>query len=504
MNNRLLLALSLTLFACFSVREARAEYAADARIEKAEQLLLGKTAPEQSIEERLDAVELNLYGRTKHGNVSKRLDAISDFLGIKSDGASRSAGRDEKNASGDQKSVAKGESGSQSKPDSDGLTKASTASDVSTSSGGSAASVTKTDADVKGISDAAGTDFKTSSDFNAGSGVKDPADLNAGSTAQAGSNLKVGPGIKVGSDLKVGSGARTTSGSKKNPPVTLKSEAAKMAITSPSTASATKSSTLTPAKRQDSMPPQAPSIASTMARTGTARDLLREGMKQFSNGQYDDAEYTFRRVLTVDPRNADAFYNLGSLAERRHDYVVALTNYRAALNFNAKDKDYIAAVTAMEHQLSASAAPPPSQGAASHTTKTATLGHFKVPVDAATATPSYDAAGRPINGGADGQPFQLSGTKNDVMMTTTQYTNNYAPTMSVNQGFNPLMSVNQGGAPFMTVNQPGPPPTMGVSQQPPKNGGGFGKVLNVGMRAALYSSGLHCPICRMMGGGFHF
>jgi hypothetical protein len=45
---------------------------------------------------------------------------------------------------------------------------------------------------------------------------------------------------------------------------------------------------------------------------------------------------------------------------------------------------------------------------------------------------------------------------------------------------------------------------MGVAQQPPKNGGGFGKVLNVGMRAALYSSGLHCPICRMMGGGFHF
>lgn len=479
MNNRILLALSVTLLACFSAGGAEADDAPDARIEKAEQLLLGKTAADQPLEGRLDAVEMSLYGKTKHGSVSKRMDAISDFLGIRDDrSVEAESGKEGKSELGTGESVVKGASDSP----------------PSLSSKGEPGSEAKAGANVK--ADSAGSDLTTGADVKTGSEVK------IGPGLKAASDSKLMP-EKTGSLLKSGSQLQTNSGVKKNVPVSLKSEEAKMAVEAPSGASTT-SATSPASKRQDAMPPQAPSIATTIARTGTARDLLREGMRQFSNGQYDDAEDTFRRVLTVDPRNADAFYNLGSLAERRRDYVIALTNYRAALNFNAKDKDYIAAVTAMEHQLSASSSSASASRSADHATKTATVGHFKVPVDAATANPPLDAAGQPINGGANGQPIQLSGTKNDVMINTTQYTNNYAPTMSVNQGFNPIMSVNQNAAPFMTVNQPGPPPTMGVAQQPPKNGGGFGKVLNVGMRAALYSSGLHCPICRMMGGGFHF
>jgi Flp pilus assembly protein TadD len=497
MNNRILLALSVTLLACFSAGGAQADDAPDARIDKAEQLLLGKRAVDQPIEGRLDAVEMSLYGKTKHGSVSKRMDAISDFLGIKDDrSVNAEPGKEGKSELGTGESVAKGASDSQ----------------PSLSSKGEPGPEAKANTDVKAGSDITpGVDVKAGSDSTTGADVKAHSDVKTGSEVKIGAGLKAVSDSKVmpektGSLLKSGSQLQTSSGVKKNVPVSLKSEEAKMAVAAPS-GSTTTSATSPASKRQDAMPPQAPSIATTIARTGTARDLLREGMRQFSNGQYDDAEDTFRRVLTVDPRNADAFYNLGSLAERRHDYVIALTNYRAALNFNAKDKDYIAAVTAMEHQLSASSASSASASAsrsADHATKTATVGHFKVPVDAATLNPPLDAAGQPINGGANGQPFQLSGTKNDVMMNTTQYTNNYAPTMSVNQGFNPMMSVNQNSAPFMTVNQPGPPPNMGVAQQPPKNGGGFGKVLNVGMRAALYSSGLHCPICRMMGGGFHF
>lgn len=374
MNYRMYLALSFFLLATLSAGAARADDAADPRISKAEQLLLGKISADQSLETRLDTIEMSLYGKTKHGSVSKRLDAISDFLGVKSDDSA--APEDSK------ESVSK--------------------------------DVAPHDASMNEVSKA--VEPKREATEAAPKGV-------AGSSNE--SYLK--------------------------------------------TASKT----------------EAPSKSSQ------ARDLLREGMRQFSNGRYNDAEETFRRVLTVDPRNADAFYNLGSLAERRHDYVVALTNYRAALNFNPTDKDYITAVDAMEHQLSAS---PASSAAPLHATKTATVGHFRVPVDAATAGAPLVDVGSPIGGGVNGQPFQLSGTKNDLIMNTTQFTNNYAPTMSVSQPF----------AGRMSVNQPGPPPTMGVAQQPPKNGSGFGKVLNVGMRAALYSSGLHCPICRMMGGGFHF
>lgn len=369
------LALSFFLLATFNAGLSRADDAADPRIDKAEQLLLGKTSADQPLESRLDAVEMSLYGKTKHGSVSKRLDAISDFLGIKSDHS--------------------------------------------------------------------GAPKDTS--VNASNTYASPKDASLDSV---------------------------------NPEFAPKHAAS--APASNGVVNASNESYLKAASKTE-MPPK----------NLQARDLLREGMRQFSRGQYKEAEETFRRVLGVDPRNADAFYNLGSLAERRRDYVVALTNYRAALNFNPTDKDYISAVEAMEHQLSAS---PASSAAPIHTTKTATLGHFSVPVDAASANAPLLDVVSPIGGGANGQPFQLSGTKNDLIMNTTQFTNNYAPTMSVSQPFGARMSVNQQG----------PPPTMGVAQQPPKNGSGFGKVLNVGMRAALYSSGLHCPICRMMGGGFHF
>ncbi len=402
MNKSIYLALSFSLLASFSALEAFAdddESVADSRLEKAEQLLLGKPG-EGSVDSRMDALEMSLYGKTKHGKMSKRLDAVSDFLGVKA-GASSTASADRDKAAGDVNS--------------------------------SAAEPTK-------------------------SGVE-PSIAKAEFAK---------PGVE---------------------PTTASAEFAKSGV-EPTTANSR------PAKSSFAMPPQAPSFASAgkPELSSQARELLRQGMRQFSSGQYISAEDTFRRVLSVDPRNADAFYNLGSLAERRHDYVIALTNYRAALNLNASDKEYLTAVEAMEHQLAPSVAHSGGASNPGHATKTATVGHFRVPVDAATANSPLMSVGSPINGGTNGQPFQLSGTKNDLIMNTTQFTNNYGPTMTVSQPF----------APTMTVNQPGPPPTMGVAQQPPKSGGGFGKVLNVGMRAALYSSGLHCPICRMMGGGFHF
>ncbi|MBS1956150.1 MAG: tetratricopeptide repeat protein [Cyanobacteria bacterium SZAS-4] len=468
MKNRIVLALSFSMLAGFyAASEARADDPIDARIEKAEQMLLGKTAVDQPVESRLDAVEMNLYGKTKHGSVQKRVDSISDFLGLKDGGASKSskpamidaAKGDEPRARDD---LSKGDATKVDSEKGDSVT----AKEESERASSQAASQCALQAEREN------TDFEKA-DASKSDVSKSGESKTAAVKVDASKLSKSGPSKPLVSktDAIKASAEKKSSVTGKVGLIPLKPLEAKMAI--PPTAP----------KKVESMPPAAPSIAATMNSTNLnsqARNLLREGLRQYSNGQYREAEDTFRRVLTVDPRNADAFYNLGSLAERNHDYVIALTNYRAALNFNPKDKDYIAAVTAMEHQLSASAR---SSAASTSAKRTATLGHFQVPVDAATSSAPLTASS-PV-GAYTGQPFQLSGTQNDVLMNTTQFTNsNYMPTMNVNQ-------------------QP-PPPTMGVAQQAPKKGGGLGKVMNVGMRAALYSSGLHCPICRMMGGGFHF
>ena len=444
------------MLALFCASEAHADEAIDARIERAERLLLGKTAGDQPVESRLDAVEMNLYGKTKHGSVVKRMDAISDFLGIKDDGVGKAPGvADPKPQPTD--SASRPENSNDSKVD---QAKADVAKADASKSDIAKADAAKADASKSDVVkvDAGGVAAQSVSTASPKSDKVDPI-RSSTKADRANLSKKFSATSKAAAVSKVGL-------------IPLKPQEAKMA-TPP----------VAPKRADTSMPPAAPSIASTMNKTGfnlQARDLLRDGLRQYASGQYREAEDTFRRVLTVDPRNADAFYNLGSLAERNHDYVVALTNYRAALTFNPTDKDYIAAVTAMERQLSSLK---PTSSTFTSPTRTATLGHFQVPVDAATSSAPLTASS-PI-GAATGQPFQLSGTQNDVLMNTTQFNNNnYTPTMNVNQQT--------------------PPPTMGVGQQAPKKGGGFGKVMNVGMRAALYSSGLHCPICRMMGGGFHF
>lgn len=254
-----------------------------------------------------------------------------------------------------------------------------------------------------------------------------------------------------------------------------------------------------------------PSATSSTRNVSQARELLREGLHQYSLGNYRDAEITFRKVLTVDPRNSDAFYNLGSIAERNRDYVMALTNYRAALNLSPKDKDYLAATNAMEKQLSSQssssspASMTPAMQKAKDPLKTGqNSGSISTPLNTDGQPVSADGPdGTPQSPVASGEPFQLSGTKNDTMMNTTQF-GGFGPMLNASQGGVPMFGVNQGNPPMMGVNQ-GNPPLIGVNQKPPKGKNGtLGTALKIGTRAALYGSGLHCPICRLTGGSLHF
>ncbi|MBK7841979.1 MAG: tetratricopeptide repeat protein [Candidatus Obscuribacter sp.] len=56
-------------------------------------------------------------------------------------------------------------------------------------------------------------------------------------------------------------------------------------------------------------------------------------------------------MLSQDPQNVDAFFNLGALAEGRGDLIVALGHYRAAHALNPKDKQITEAVSSMEKAL---------------------------------------------------------------------------------------------------------------------------------------------------------
>ncbi len=444
LSNRTLLTLSLCASFQFSVGCVRAQDTLNLKMDKAEKLLLGKSASDQPIESRLDAVEMNLYGKTKHGSAQKRMDGISDFLGIKEEG---------KSSLSTESSSAMTASPKSDLPD----TASQSQSKAEMPDTASSQALPKTELPGAASSPSRPNKITTS----APSAAKgDPSLSSAPHLPILGGKLTP----VVDRKAPISKTAAKDPGKRTFAP--LKAEEAVMAV--PPAA---------PNHHDAQMPPAAPSIAATMNHTGwnsQASDLLREGLRLHSAGQYREAEVTFRQVLTVDPRNADAFYNLGSLAERNHDYVIALTNYRAALNFSPKDKDYIQAVTAMETQLSATSAP-----------QTATLGHFQVPDYAASSA---------LNGGsASGQPFQLSGTQNDLLLNANQNNNGSAPSLSVTQSNPPNLSVT-----------PNNPPTIGVSQRPPKGRGGFGTIMNVGMRFALQGSGLHCPICRMMGGGFRF
>ncbi len=456
LSNRTLLTLSLCASFQFSVGCVRAQDTLNLKMDKAEKLLLGKSASDQPIESRLDAVEMNLYGKTKHGSAQKRMDGISDFLGIKEEGKSSLSTESSAAMTASPKSDLP-DTASQPQSKAEMPDSASPAMPKAEIPGAASPSLPKAEIPDTASSPSLPKTITTSAPAAA---KRDPSVSSAPHLPTLGGKLTpvVDRTAPISKTAAKDPGKRTLA--------PLKAEEAVMAVPP-----------VAPNHHDAQMPPAAPSIAATMNHTGwnsQARDLLREGLRLHSAGQYREAEATFRQVLTVDPRNADAFYNLGSLAERNHDYVIALTNYRAALNFSPKDKDYIQAVTAMETQLSATSAP-----------QTATLGHFQVP--------DY-AASSPLNGGSSsGQPFQLSGTQNDLLLNANQDNNGSAPSLSVTQSNPPNLSVTQNN-----------PPTIGVSQRPPKVRGGFGTIMNVGMRFALQGSGLHCPICRMMGGGFRF
>jgi tetratricopeptide (TPR) repeat protein len=200
--------------------------------------------------------------------------------------------------------------------------------------------------------------------------------------------------------------------------------------------------------------------------------LLKSGMAAHKSGQIQMAERHFKAALALDPRCADAFYNLGSIAESKGDLLSALTNYRAALGINPLDRELQNAVKSVEDDVAKSRATA-SSVAKNQPVKTIASNTKANNVRPRTA-PAYSHAGNYqgyVPSSTDPKLFNLQTAQNNALMQTQ---GNYPPLANVTQPAIPVLNVN-----------PPKSTTHGTS--------GMNSLVNV----LMMSTPLHCPICRL-------
>ncbi len=91
----------------------------------------------------------------------------------------------------------------------------------------------------------------------------------------------------------------------------------------------------------------------TATPTDASTAMLKRATDLYTKGDTAEAERMFKKVLTLDSRNADAHYNLGAIAEARGDVAQALNAYRMASQINPNDKEFRDAVAQIERKQNA-------------------------------------------------------------------------------------------------------------------------------------------------------
>jgi tetratricopeptide (TPR) repeat protein len=86
-------------------------------------------------------------------------------------------------------------------------------------------------------------------------------------------------------------------------------------------------------------------IALAMATQGglavaqTARDLLQQGNRALQEFRFMEAEAAFRQAISLDPKNADLYKNLGNVLTEQIKYEEAEVEYRKAITLDPKNVD---------------------------------------------------------------------------------------------------------------------------------------------------------------------
>ncbi|HEY9775397.1 MAG TPA: tetratricopeptide repeat protein [Planktothrix sp.] len=194
--------------------------------------------------------------------------------------------------------------------------------------------------------------------------------------------------------------------------------------------------------------PPATASNSTAPNGMTTKQLLQLGAQKFAKGDTVQAESLFQQVLMRDPNNVDAYFNLGALAERRGDLSGALDQYKKAQTLNPSDNEITQAVVSVQDQL------------------------VKKPVRVTGKGPLIGNA--MVN--TDNTP--------PLVGATPRFGTPILPSVP------PPPAIGTVGTPY--------PPVVGIT---PRGKGFIKGVIGAGLNAGLMAApGLHCPICRLMGG----
>ena len=80
-------------------------------------------------------------------------------------------------------------------------------------------------------------------------------------------------------------------------------------------------------------------------------EIYDRALSAFQASRYDEAEKLFKKVLTLTPKNADAKYNLGAIAEWRGSLSAALKYYKDSLALKPGDADIQKAISDVQNRM---------------------------------------------------------------------------------------------------------------------------------------------------------
>ena len=67
-------------------------------------------------------------------------------------------------------------------------------------------------------------------------------------------------------------------------------------------------------------------------------DLVEMGKFYFISGKYDEAIEEFEKVIKINPKNADAYFNVGMVKEAKNDFSGAKKMYEKTLEITPDHK----------------------------------------------------------------------------------------------------------------------------------------------------------------------
>ncbi len=472
-----------------------------------EKVFFGRVDTSNTFIKRLDLLEIAIFGRVRSGSQTKRLQRIIGTLGVRPAVASSSA--------------QPATSPTSLSPSPKNQSEQPTGEDLSLKLPDSGAGLATDHSEDIVKNKLAGSELPTpsmseglSSSFALADVAQPPDSLSVGSAknlSQSSALSKSSKPISPKSVQKlVGTDKSSIPLGKENPKVDIRPGHSEVAVQSKAK---TLKVTSNPSIHRLERPGHLNQMKNEAAKKASEIDkLFQQGIQAYRNHHEDEANSCFKQIVIIDPRNTDAFFNLGSVAESRKEYVDALTFYRAALDVKPLDKDFKMAVTAMEEELHQQRLK--SQGKPTGTSITTNSSSIKSAPESSVNKLRQDAAiNSPVKSATmqTSQVTDISSIASPVAPIQQLDPKTFSIQASQNGLSVPFSPLNSVGAPYqgmpiytapLTLSGNIPANNIGSNNASPtkSKGNNFGTILSTGAGFALRGSPLHCPICRVLGG----